>query len=174
MTKNVILIFISAVFLVFSCKKPEVLPNEPAIEFVSIRTIDTVDNPDLGNPVIYNKIKFKLTDGNGDIGNEVLDEDNPSFYNNTFVKLLRKENGIFQEHLIISLRGDTIPLEYRLPVVPISGGQNKTLRAHVFLLLEGINLEKFTFDTLKYEIYVKDRAGNVSNTIETDEVIIPR
>jgi len=167
------LVSIFVLLLVFSCKKPVVLPPEPAIEFVSIRTIDTIDNPELGNPVVYNKVKFKLVDGDGDIGNEE-DNDNSTTLNNTFFKLLRKQNGLFQEYKIISLTGDTIPIEYRIPVVPISGGQNKTLNAHVFILIEGINLKKLPFDTLKYEIYVKDRAGNISNTIETEEVIIPR
>ena len=172
------LFIIILVIFAFSCKKPAVLPPEPVIEFVSVRTIDTVDSPELGNPVIYNKIKFSLVDGDGDIGNEAPNAEHN--YNNTFLKIFKKENGIFSEHKIIVHYvvddvpvADTIATEYRLPMVPIAGGQDKTLKAHVFLLI-AIDLVKLPFDTLKYEVYVKDRAENISNIIETSEIIIPR
>ena len=173
------LFFIGILFFAFSCKKPIVLPPEPEIEFVSVRTIDTIDSPELGNRVIYNELKFSLIDGDGDIGNEVYSY-NDINYNNTFLKLFKKENGVFSEHKIViytedegELVTDTVVTEYRLPMVPIAGGQDKTLKAHVFLLV-AIDLVKLPFDTLKYELFVKDRADHESNIIETSEIIIPR
>lgn len=172
MNRISIVIFISLLAIVVSCKKPVSLPPEPKIEFDTIRTIDTIDNPELQNPVIWNEIKFRLTDGDGDIGNQAPDTlDN---YNNTFVTMFRKQNGIFEEYTVTNINNDTIPLEYRLPVIPISGGVDKSLRAYVYILMEAVNLEWLPFDTLKYEVYMVDRAGHISNTIETPEVIIPR
>jgi hypothetical protein len=157
------------VFLAFSCKKPITLPPEPVIEFVNVRTIDTIDNPQLGNQVIYNKITFYLTDGDGDVGNDTIDK-----INNTFLQMYKKVNGDFIQYIPVAPSGDTTLLHYRIPVLPISGGQNKTLKAHVHILVEGIDLKFLPFDTLKYEIYIKDRNNNISNTIQTPEIIVPR
>jgi len=165
------LIFVvGLVIFAFSCKKPIVLPIEPAIEFLTVRTIDTVDK--LGNHFLINKINFRLIDGDGDVGNEA--PDTLHNYNNTFLTMYKKNNGIFEKHILINLSLDTIPLEYRIPQLPISGGQDKALKSVVTISLETVDLKKLPFDTLKYEIYMHDRAGHISNTIETNEIIIPR
>ena len=58
--------FIIVVLLFVQCQKPEKISEIPAIKFIDVPIIDTVDL--LGNPIRRAKLMFSLIDGDGDIG----------------------------------------------------------------------------------------------------------
>jgi len=63
---------------------------------------------------------------------------------------------------------------FTMPFVPVSEGQNKTLKADIEVKLEYLRsalINEMPYDTVKYEFYLIDRAFNQSNTIMTPEIV---
>lgn len=158
------------VFLLFSlfigsCGKLEMLPSEPRISFESFSVFDTTDL--LGNDVRGGRLRFYFEDGDGDVGlpppppdTEDLKPDSI----NLFVSLYRVKNGV----TAAALPGDPYyPTGFRIPYM-VRNGRNKILRGHITALFTYLFYSED--DSVKYEFYIKDRAGNISNT-ETTGVI---
>lgn len=136
--------------------KPD-FPVEPVIEFVSMNDNQMVQNSFNTDSIL---VTFSFTDGDGDLG------DNDSL--NIFIR----DN-----------RDQFIASKYRLPELPPEGAQRGiqgkitvTIYTTCCIYPDGTppcepSLD-YPTDTLRYEIYIRDRAGNVSNTIETDPIII--
>lgn len=161
--------FIPAViFLAISfngCKKPDEFPLIPSIEFKSIYSTKNSQGYD---QKVFVTVSF--TDGDGNIGyysvesgrNEpMFDDPTSQYYNNFIVKTLILQNGIWNSI-------DT-PISARIPYLTPEGA-NKGLRGEI--------LREFTVpiplvqDTLRYEIFIYDRALNKSNTISTSNIIL--
>jgi len=158
-----ILTVLAGGFLIASCVKIENLPPEPSISFRSFEVYDTTDI--LGNQIKGGRLKFYFEDGDGDLG---LSPQGYSDYDtiNLFIKLLRFKNN----EIIPAPDNDPLkPSGYRIPYMERTG-QNKILRGII----------KVTFfyffwspaDTIYYEFFVKDRAGHISNTERTCQIII--
>ena len=151
--------------LLFSCTKIEKMPAIPLIEFKNFETFDSTDV--LGNPVRSGRLKFYFQDGDGDLGlqspgNLAGGADSV----NLFLKLYRKSGGEYTP----ALPGDPLkPSGYRIPFM-VRLGQNKLLKGtiSVTLLYYGYT----PTDTIKYDIYIKDRAEHRSNTVTTCEIIL--
>jgi hypothetical protein len=159
MKRLVFILFIAAVFMIASCKPIESLPDEPAVEFRTFALSDTVDI--LGNPSKAGKLTFYFEDGDGDLGliSPAIPGLDPA--SNLFLKLYRKNNGIFE---LVEPGDPLYPSEYRIPFLEAEG-QNKILRGTIDLTL-------FYFlynpnDTLYYDFWVRDRGGHDSNTAST-------
>ena len=130
--------------LLFSCTKDETLSVVPAIEFQSI-------SPSIAQEYIDNIIiTISYTDEDGDLGENSPDIDN------LFVEDSR--NGIVYHYRIPQLapNGNEISIE---------GNFNITING------SGIT-NSSTSQQVNYDIYVKDRAGNKSNTITTSSITI--
>jgi hypothetical protein len=155
-----------ALLLFFStCTKIEKMPAIPLIEFQTFEVFDSTDI--LGNPVRSGRLKFYFQDGDGDLG--LQSPENPGFDTDTvnlFLKLFRKSGDDYTE----ALPDDPLaPSGYRIPYMTRLG-QNKLLKGTitVTMLYYGFTPS----DTIKYEIFIKDRAGHHSNTVNTCEIIL--
>lgn len=112
-------------------------------------------------------ISINFQDGDGDLGLTEQEKADAQANNdfNYLVKPLRKTNGTFQ---------------YFTPAEPLSGYfpslKSETKPGAIEGVLSyGVDFfHAFTpkYDTLKFEIQIKDRAGNMSNIIETDEIVL--
>jgi hypothetical protein len=105
-------------------------------------------------------IGFK--DGDGDIGvrsNEV----NPPY--NFFLQYYEKQNGVFVEI------EPTIPFYYRLPIINETG-KDRPLQGEIEIGISFYYDLTSPYDTIKYTMYLVDRANNKSNVIEVPEMII--
>ena len=138
------LIYILVVVLLFSCQKDEVISDTPSIEFKNISPVTAQEYTD---DII---ITISYSDANGDLG-----ENNPDIHN-LFVKDNRNE----------------IEYKFRIPeltpsvsAIAIEGNFNITINGTG--ITDGTASQK-----VNYAIYVKDRAGNKSNTITTSSITI--
>lgn len=142
-----------------SCSDVETYSEIPKLEFVKVFLADTTDK-ELGNKEKLQEITLHITDGDGNLG---LNRGEADSLNNLFITMYKKEQGQYV------LATDTI-FKYRIPYKqPI--GQNKYLRAEVIVSHTTPQI-KIDYDTVRYEIYVQDRADNLSNTITTCDIPI--
>ncbi len=162
-TRNIV--FIISVLAIFSCIKIQTLPPEPSVKYTSFRVFDTIDT--LHNSVKGGELRFYFEDGDGDLGylKPSVQEEGEADESNLFFSLFRINNGV-----VSPATGDDPlrPSNYRLPYIE-RPGQNKILKGTVSVIF--MYLFYSAEDTIKYEFYLKDRAGNVSNTASTG--IIP-
>lgn len=146
------LLVVIAIGLV-SCLQGVKYPPEPQITYLSYVEKDSVDI--LGNPTThFILITFEFTDGDGNLG-----EAESSTTKNLFVIEYGIENGVKQT-----------PIEtgYRMPDIT-PAGQNKSLKGEVDVDIQLFG--NYPYDSVQYEIYIKDRSNNESNIITTP--IIP-
>lgn len=156
-------IFLQILFFVLisvSCEKIRQLPPEPFIEFRQYMMFDTTDI--LGNQVKAGKLEFYFEDGDGDLG---LSQDlSGTDTTNLFFTLFRKNDGAFTE-----VEDDDVlkPSDYRIPLMDRTG-QNQVLQGTIEITF--LYLFYSPEDTIMYDFYVTDRAGNISNTATSCEI----
>ncbi|OFX66916.1 MAG: hypothetical protein A2X12_01535 [Bacteroidetes bacterium GWE2_29_8] len=151
--------------LVVSCLKKDEYSNIPNIEyesFTKINNINGIDNRGI--------LRIKFSDGDGDIGLSDNDIIYPYDYN-LFIKFLEKQKGVWVEPKIAN-GDDTTYFSFnsRIPIItPV--GENKSVKG---VIEDTVFINNFLspFDTICFEIYIKDRALNSSNTIRTTDIIV--
>ncbi len=143
------------------CEKIRQLPPEPTIEFRQFTMYDTIDL--LGNPAKAGILEFYFEDGDGDLGLKQPVE-GESDTTNLFFTLYKKENGVFSE---IDESDPNDPADYRIPFMEREG-QNKILQGTIEITFLYFFFE--LSDTIMYDFYVKDRAGNESNIVSSCEI----
>jgi len=141
--------------VLYACGKLETYSELPSVEFKSVYLADTVDGQK--NDVKLNRITLEIIDGDGNLGlndSDTIGDFNPVYYNNLFISILVKQHGEYRRVFD--------DFKYRIPYkAPI--GQNKYLKAEVIVKVEPF-LAYFDYDTVRYEIFVYDRALNKSET----------
>ena len=159
--KRFLLTILLLSLLLPACRRTEKYAVEPYIEFVSL---EPINEPDNGMDV---RLIFKFQDGDGDIGLDAADIQPPFdtasvYYYNCFITYFEKQNGEFVEVELPSTLNMRIPrLSYNLPE-SMSGEISLDLYA---------NNPFSPYDTIRYELYIVDRALHHSNTITTTEYI---
>ncbi len=151
------------------CQKFENYPDEPHIEFLEAVVTDSMDI--LDNKIKHVALKFKVIDGNGDIGLNEHDTLGPfsrdsSFYYNLFIEEYEKVGVDF-----IKVSDNEFPRNYRIPDLTPEG-QNKTLIANITVEIEYgySDLQPLKFTEFKYYFKLVDRSFNFSN-IDTSSLI---
>jgi hypothetical protein len=139
------LLLTSMLFSFSACKKEKPISNAPVIQFVSMSP----------NPAIKYQdeitIAFKYTDGDGDLGENTPD------VKNLFVTDSR--NNVTYQYRIPQLAPDN-------STIAITGNQPFVLPPQGFID------DNNATESAVYSIYVKDRAGNQSNIIQTPSLTI--
>lgn len=149
----------------FACKKPIEYPLEPVISFKSIAI-----SQDAGGYDSKVFVTISFTDGDGDLGyypresgrnNPLFDDPASPYYNNFIVTTYIKRSGTWIT--------DTTNVSARLPYMTPEGA-NKALKGDIERELT--LPPSLTLDTLKYDIFIWDRALHQSNTITTSEFVV--
>jgi hypothetical protein len=157
-------IFFIIILSLGSCRKIEQLPAIPSIEFTSFTIFDTTDI--LDNVIKGGRLNFYFEDGDGDLG---LDE--PYYFEDTdttnlFFTMYRKIDGV----MVPASDDDLLkPSSYRIPYMERLG-QNKILKGTISVTF--MYLFYAPGDTIRYDFYIKDRAGNESNIASTSEIAL--
>lgn len=140
-------------------------PDKPEIEYDDISRDIVVAQATGGyKDSVVVSVKFK--DGDGDLGLSQQEITDGAPYN-FIVKQFRRVNGEYVEYEPLeSLSGHFQVLSNDDEAGPLEGVIHYT----------GIQIYHtfypYAKDTVKFEISIKDRAGNISNTISTDSVIL--
>ncbi|HEX3005997.1 MAG TPA: hypothetical protein VHO90_00115 [Bacteroidales bacterium] len=159
---NILVALFVFVSILMSCQKIESYSEVPNIEFDSYRVFDTVRSSDFKQRIIT--IKFKFVDGDGDLGyRQGLDDSATS--TNLFFKRFENRNGIMMN--VDSLLAKPTQFTIRYDDAMAREGQNKTLKGSIKVDLDELLIK---YDTIRYEFYIKDRAGNFSNIVSTPEI----
>lgn len=143
MIKNLSLLFFLS-FAIVSCKKEDEIGPIPEIEFISV----TPQNVQEYTDSLVFTIKYR--DGDGDLGEN--DPDAENFF------LADSRNNVIYKFRIPQLAPDNSS-------IIIEGNLNVTLANTA--IIDGSGSQTFS-----YSIYVKDRAGNQSNTVTTSMVTV--
>lgn len=153
--------FIAVMLFSYGCMKEEIFSVIPQITYISHSLEKNHDS--MG--VLWNcTVKFELKDGDGDVGLPSPDSTTlPEYRYNLFFTQFNKKNGTFVEVPANPL----IPFSYT--ILPFEAeGNNKSQKATISV---EVMYRKYPADTIMLRFYVKDRALNSSNTLETDEII---
>ncbi len=157
MTRKSIIAFIIfpvlGLFFVFGCTKEETYPITPEISFKNLEVFQSLSQND------SLVLTFSFTDGDGDIGTPDADTVNTD----VFVTMYEMMDGVFVKY------DDPFgAFNYRVPFLE-PRGNNKSLKGDI-----RINVDYNIFeinDTIRYELYMKDRAGHQSNVIGTSTIV---
>lgn len=153
-------------FFLAGCYKEPSFPAEPSIEFADITKAIRIDQFTGANKdSVVLSIKFR--DGDGDLGlneQEKADAQLVEKYNYV-VKPFRKKRGKFEEYK---------------PFIPYSGFFSRLKNDDKIGPIEGTLDYSIDFphpftpkrDSVQFQIYVVDRKGNKSNTVETETIVL--
>ena len=139
-----VLIIVVTGILFSACKKDVVMPVEPSIELISIGPTDVLQFHDVVT------LRFKYKDGDGDIGE--VDADAPSLR----VKDSRLAEPDWYHIQPIAPIGSSVPIEGEV-----------SLNLNTLFLIGNGSQEALTFS-----IRLKDRAGNYSNELVSQTILI--
>lgn len=149
------LVIFSSIVVLSSCLKKETASVIPFIEFK-----DFIANKDTAD------LYINFTDGDGDIGLTQNDTVAPNNYN-CFISYIEKQKGVWVKRVL------PFDFNYRVPVINTSS-KKKTIKGVIKISIKPYYYDPFSkFDTIKYEIYIVDKALNKSNVISTREIITP-
>ena len=154
----------------YACTKRDVYPVEPHIDLI----LPIVKIPALSGIDSVGVIKLYFTDGDGNLGLRPTDT-TINYRYNLFIKYFEKKKGKFEEIILTTLNPitnklDTLWFHGRIPyVTPV--GKTKAISGEISDTLP-INNIYSPYDTIKYQIYIQDRALHKSNVVETPEIVI--
>lgn len=145
------------------CFEPPDLPDAPRITQVNGVFYDAFIDDFGGARVDSVNISFDFQDGDGNLGNLPGDQTTTNYVIQTF-----KRNGSTVDSVKFS-DGQNFGGFFALEDEPIDGAISGTLE-YGFTIILGADV---TFlDTLLFDIYIIDRAGNESNIVRTPEIVI--
>ena len=150
--KSLKVVVLLSFFIFFaSCLQQPIYPVEPHIEFVSFEKIDNNEGI----------LTISYTDGDGDLGN--LDAKDST--TNYFIIYQEKQNGVYvtPEELIDNFSASLPRFLTSDKKQAIDGTIERKL---IF------NDPFSTFDTIRFECWLVDRAKHESNHIYTEEIIV--
>ncbi|WP_417601146.1 hypothetical protein [Owenweeksia hongkongensis] len=164
-------ILLCALFLVLTyvgCKKDKAFPDTPNLKWDDYEIM-----PENG-PIDEIVLNLAFTDGDGDIGSgsqNAYDTCNSQSYD-LFIRYFEKVGGSYQEVFPV----DTTSCLYfhqRFPDITPEG-QNKILEGNIYAPFIFLGFpSNANVDTIKFEVVLKDRAGNKSNVATSPGIFIP-
>ena len=160
--KYITIISLFSIVLLGACVKEKEFPTNPIIKFLYYSNYSN----DSADCVIA------FTDGDGDIG--IFDFDTASS-NDFTMKYLYKDtiDNIFKpfDANPATPQMDTLFYSYRVPNLT-PDGQYKALNGEIRAKLRAAPIYYPLHKTVKFEITLRDRTGNISNKVETTEISV--
>lgn len=165
---KILLLTLVLSFAFIGCKKDQVFPDTPSLKWVDYEIV-----PENG-PIDEIVLNLAFTDGDGDIGSgsqTAFDTCVAESYD-LLIRYFEKVNGSFQEVFPV----DTTSCLYfhqRLPDLTPKG-QNKILEGNIYAPFIYLGYpSRVGVDSIKFEVILKDRAGNKSQVATSPGLFIP-
>ncbi len=153
------------------CEKDEKFADEPFLEWRDFSVSDQGSGRRSLNLQAY------FTDGNGNIGRRA---DNNSPYDtcsaasyNFLIRYFEQVNGTFKEIEPETTTGRGCQLFHVILPDLEPEGQNKTLEGDIFVDFEYSGFPRNATDSIRFELQLRDRAGNLSNVASSPTLFIP-
>lgn len=170
--KAKILLYFGIVLSFFACEQDRKFGDEPNLQWreAEIRYLgDSADNRRVIDLTVY------FTDGDGDIGREDLNYDDTCLLSNYQRFLERYDLFIYYYELVNGQYQEIPPLDSCLPyhnILPdlMPEGQNKTLEGDITTPFDYANFPANQTDSIRFELMLRDRAGNESTRIIGDAI----
>jgi hypothetical protein len=166
--------------LLSSCLKEPEWSVTPEIKFEKIEKFTKLSNDGFGGKTKLDSVVMyiRFQDGDGDLGvTEAEIKSNPAKYKdfrNFEVSVFHKKNGTFDLVTFSPALGGLINfnLKENQKAGAIEGSIAYSTQ-FVYAFYKGYS-PRFTptNDTLKFQIFIRDNAKNVSNTVETEPIVI--
>jgi hypothetical protein len=152
-----IILMLAAVLILDSCEPVEDISDIPEIHFKEISdSYIVVDN---SITTYYRDLTFTFKDGDADIGVPANSSDSP---NNLILIPFRKLNGVYD-----SIDPELYQREYKIKEHDLLNS-DKAVQGEIKV---SINYPfPLPFDTIRYNFYIIDQAGNQSNTDSTADI----
>lgn len=145
---RILIIILGICFFAGTCINPPNYSVVPKIKFKSLNITEVIPGIDTL------LVTFEYEDGDGDIG--VKDGDTST---NTWLVDRRTQ----------------FPYVYQLPFVNQKGNSN-SISGTIWITVSPFTMncrpDHPILDTISYDIYIKDRDGNISNTITTPDIVL--
>ena len=165
MLRNLIVIIIIGFISAVACEKIEPADPVPEIGFKDLKVTDGFDT--IGsqvNPTKNYELLFSFVDGDGDIGLIRSQYDSIEPKNIFIIPFNKSEGSYIREDDLDTL---TFWIEHDSKMVRV--GQNKTLKGDIKVKFNYYVQFMADYDTLKFDFYIIDRAGNQSNVESTND-----
>lgn len=174
-TKITLILFLAGILLFSMCRKFEDYPIEPQIEFNNF-LLEYNESTGITERGV---LMISYTDGDGDLGLFSRDTFPPfnygsDYYYNMIIDYYEKQNGKWELVPLIfkdpeTGENDTLTFSVRIPnLTPSSGNQSiKGVIQDTMYIYNPLS----EFDTIKFSVYIIDRALHISNTVETPEIV---
>lgn len=155
-------VFVMLLLVLSACRDPPDYPNEPVIEYLSMNKNTMVQSNANSDQVA---ITITFTDGDGDLGSTENELETKVYVHDTRTEDPREQ--------ILS-----IPL---VPELGTGNGISGEMTFRVFTdcciypnssVINCQPMQGFPTDTIIYEIFIKDRAGNESNHVFSEPMIL--
>ncbi len=169
MNRTVLIVGSIILCIDFACIETEPVSPVPEVTFKSIELVNIVDTS-LDNPNLKGAIlKFEFIDGDANFGvyeSVASDTSLPdSLRYNLFLDPFYKVDGsYFRVEFDTNYPPPYYSIFYNQKLNRV--GQNKTVKGTITLTITDIPL----YDTIKYDFYIRDRAGNNSNVESTTDL----
>ncbi len=173
---NIIQFLILIAVFFIQCKKPVEYPIEPQIKFIDFKTFDTstITQGD-SKYLIYKRglFQFSFTDGDADLGEDIEGITETDFYNMfiTYYEIQNKDT--VQVPLLYynpqTEEFDTLTFNSIIPNLTPENDSGNGIEGEIsdtLFIQTGSD-----YDTIMFELYIKDRAGHSSNTIHSPLIV---
>ena len=160
-------ISVASIVLV-SCIKTDPVSPVPEITFKNLEVFYAYDTL-LEQYIPVGELEFSFIDGDADIGlyEEDIIEDTTGWDERNYNVFLTPYQKLDTLYYLIESDSSNPPPYYTIwhDVKLDRVGQNKTIKGDITLTLNDMP----QFDTIRYEFFIRDRAGNESNLVTTSD-----
>ncbi|MDZ7934638.1 MAG: hypothetical protein U5M51_06685 [Emticicia sp.] len=159
-------IILAAIGSLIGCYKEITFDVKPAIEFKTLKKEIRIDQF-AGSKKDSVILTINFQDGDGDLGLNEKEKTAAELKNdfNYIIRIFRKKKGVFTEFV---------------PEVPYSGyfprlkadGKTGPIEGTIDYSIDFPHPFTPVKDSLKFQVTIKDRAGNISNTAESEVIVL--
>ncbi|NBC83755.1 MAG: hypothetical protein GVY19_10280 [Bacteroidetes bacterium] len=152
-----------------ACEPPQKVSEIPELQFRKISYAPGIDNSELGNQGLNMNLELWIRDGNADIYWLPNDTISPGVYVNYFQKMENTYTPLDLTDTVSYFKIEHALGDPRSQRIFEPSKINKTLEGTMTIKVFFFESQVERYDTLKLEIFMRDREGNESEMVSTPD-----